>query len=43
MGPLADQMQKAGFKACCHLLEDGYKFHMHRATIARITIVHFTK
>ena len=43
MGPLAEAMQKAGFDAKCHLLEDGHMFPLHRATIARIAIEHFRK
>lgn len=43
MAPLAEQMQKAGYKAQCHLLEDGHMFPLHRATVARIAIEHFSK
>ena len=43
MGPLAEEMKKAGFDVTCHLLEDGHMFPLHRATIARIAIAHFSK
>ena len=43
MGPLVEEMKRAGFDVTCHLLEDGHMFPMHRATIARIAIEHFSK
>lgn len=43
MYPLAEQMQAAGFSATCVRLEDGHMFPVHRATIARIAIEHFSK
>lgn len=43
MGPIVEEMQKAGFRVTYHLLEDGHMFPLHRATIARIAIEHFSK
>ena len=41
--PLVEQMEQAGITAVHHLLEDGHMFPLHRATIARIAIEHFSK
>ena len=43
MGPIVEEMQKAGFRVTYHLLEDGHMFPLHRATIARIALEHFSK
>ena len=43
MGPIVEEMKKAGFNVSYHLLEDGHMFPMHRATVARIAIEHFSK
>ena len=43
MGPIVEELKKAGFPVSYHLLEDGHMFPMHRATIARIAIEHFSK
>ena len=43
MGPVVEEMEKAGYNVSYHLLEDGHMFPMHRATIARIAIEHFSK
>ena len=43
MGPVVEEMEKAGFNVTYHLLEDGHMFPLHRATIARIAIEHFSK
>jgi dipeptidyl aminopeptidase/acylaminoacyl peptidase len=42
MGPVVDEMKKAGFQVSYHLLEDGHMFPLHRATIARIALEHFS-
>ena len=43
MGPIVAEMEQAGFCVSYHLLEDGHMFPLHRATIARIAIEHFSK
>ena len=43
MGPVVEEMKKAGFRADYHLLEDGHMFPLHRATIARIALDFFKK
>ncbi len=42
MGPIAEEMKQAGFQVNYHLLEDGHMFPLHRATIARIALEHFS-
>ena len=42
MGPVAEEMQQSGFRVDYHLLEDGHMFPLHRATIARIALEHFS-
>ncbi len=42
MVPVVDEMKKAGFQVSHHLLEDGHMFPLHRATIARIALEHFS-
>lgn len=43
MGPVVEEMEKAGFRVSYHLLEDGHMFYRNRATVARIVIEHFQK
>jgi dipeptidyl aminopeptidase/acylaminoacyl peptidase len=40
--PMLTVMQEQGFDVCYHLLEDGHMFPLHRATIARIALEHFS-
>ena len=40
--PMLTAMQEQGFDVTYHLLEDGHMFPLHRATIARMAIEHFS-
>ncbi len=41
VGPIVEEMQKAGFCVTYHLLDDGHMFPLHRASLARIALTHF--
>ena len=41
VGPVVEEMQKAGFRVTYHLLDDGHMFPLHRASLARIALTHF--